>query len=80
MKFEIGDEIICIKKTASGYHDDERLVLGESYIIDDIDFHFPGKVCLKLKGPYYFHHEWVPQECFSKLSVIRNQKLKELGI
>jgi len=80
MKFEIGDEIICIKTTASGYHDDERLILGESYVIDDIDYHFPDKVCVKLKGPYYFHYEWVPQECFSKLSVIRNQKLKELGI
>lgn len=80
MKFEIGDEIVCIKTTASGYHDDERLVLGESYIIDDIDFHFPGKVAVKLKGPYYFHIEWVPEECFSKLAAIRDKKLKELGI
>jgi len=80
MKFKIGDEIICIKTTAPGYVDDERLSLGESYIIDDIDFHFPGYVAVKLKGPYYFHIEWVPEECFSKLAAIRDKKLKELGI
>lgn len=80
MKFEIGDEIICIKTTAPGYVDDERLSLGESYIIDDIDFHFPNKVSVKLKGPYYFHYEFVPIECFSKLAAIRDKKLKELGI
>ena len=55
MKLEIGDEIICIKTTATGYVDHERLILGESYIIEDIDFHFPGKVCVRLKGPYYKH-------------------------
>ena len=80
MKFEFGEEIICIKTTASGYNGDERLILGERYVIDDIEYNFRNRVCVKLKGPYYFHHEWVPQECFSKLSVIRNQKLKELGI
>jgi|LauGreDrversion4_2_1035121.scaffolds.fasta_scaffold04375_6 hypothetical protein len=81
MKFEIGDEVICIKTTASGYiHLNEMLVLGESYVINDIDFHFPNKVCVKLKGPYYFHYEFILEECFSKLSEIRDKKLKELGI
>lgn len=74
------DEVICIKTTASGYTDDERLVLGESYVINDIDLHFPNKVCVELKGPYYFHHEFIPEECFSKLSEIRDQKLKKMGI
>ena len=82
MKFEIGDEVICIKTTAPGYihYLNERLVLGESYVINDIDFHFPNKVSVKLKGPYYFHYEFMPEECFSKLSEIRDKKLKELGI
>lgn len=88
MKFEIGDEVICIKTTASDqnkiteldYYLNERLVLGESYVINDIDFHFPNKVSVKLKGPYYFHYEFMPEECFSKLSEIRDKKLKELGI
>ena len=80
MKLEIGDEIICIKTTASGYVDGERLILGESYVIEDIDFHFPGKVCVMLKGPYYKHPEFVPEECFDTKAVIRDRKLKELGI
>lgn len=80
MKLEMGDEIICIKTTAPGYVDDERLILGESYVIEDIDIHFPNKVAVELKGPYYFHIEFVPEECFSKLATIRDKKLKELGI
>ena len=80
MKLEIAAEIICIKTTAPGYADDERLILGESYIVDDIDWHFPNKVAVKLKGPYYKHIEFVPEECFSKIAAIRDKKLKELGI
>ena len=80
MEFKIGDKLICIKTITPAYLDDERLILGESYIVDDIDWHFPSHVAVKLKGPYYFHIEWVPKECFSNLAEIRDKKLKELGI
>lgn len=78
--FKIGQEIICIKQTAEGYLDDERLILNESYTITDVDWHFPNKVCVKLKGPYYTHEEFVPIECFSDLAYKRNLKLEEIGI
>jgi hypothetical protein len=58
-KFEIGDKVRCIDKTCEGYHDDERLIIGETYKIEDIDFHFPNKICVKLKGPYYFHNNYL---------------------
>ena len=40
----------------------------------------PGRVCVKLAGPYYTHEEFVPVECFSKTAHIRDEKLKQLGI
>ena len=77
---KIGQELICIKQTTDNYTDDERLILNESYTIEDLDFHFPNKVCVKLKGPYYFHNEFVPIECFSDVAYKRNLKLNQLGI
>ena len=77
-KFEIGDKVRCIANTCEGYNDDERLVVGETYTIKDIDFHFPNKICVKLKGPYYFHREFVPEQLFDKVSLIRESKINEI--
>lgn len=58
------------------------LKIGQELIcikVTDLDFHFPNSVCVKLKGPWYFHQEFVPIECFSDISV-RDQKLTDLGI
>ncbi len=78
--FEIGQKLICIKLTTDTYNDDERLILNEIYTITDLDFHFPNKVCVKLKGPYYHHQEFVPIECFSDVAYNRELKLNQLGI
>ena len=80
MKLNVGDVVICVNIISAGYYDEERLIEGESYTITDIDFRFPGKISVKLKGPYYFHHEFVPVDCFSTVALIRENKLKELGI
>lgn len=80
MEIEIGDELVCVKQTTEGYPFDERLILGETYKVDDIDVHFPGKVAVKLKGPLYHHVEFVPTECFDKKSLLRDKRLKQLGI
>lgn len=76
--YKIGQSIRCIKLTFGDYIDDERLILNEDYIITDIDFHFEGKVCVQLKGPYYFHEEFVPIECFDDIVVIRDNKINEI--
>jgi hypothetical protein len=85
IKIKNGDILICVKLDTDSYNggdkDNERLILGERYkVTDDLDVHFPDRVCVKLKGPYYFHQEWVPIECFADISAIRNFKLKQLGI
>lgn len=59
--------------------DNERLVIGENYLINDIDIHFPNKICVKLKGPYYFHCEFVPEEFFTDdKSLVREQKINQI--
>jgi hypothetical protein len=80
--FQEGQVLTCVKLNCDGYNggdvDDERLILGEKYTITDLDFHFPDRVCVKLKGPYYFHEEFVPIECFCDTAYIRNEKIKEI--
>ncbi len=81
---KIGQELICIKQNTENYNggekDNERLILGSTYEVTDLDFHFPNSVCVKLKGPWYFHQEFVPIECFSDIAFVRDQKLTDLGI
>lgn len=76
--YEEGQVLTCIKTrtTESPNSDfyDERLIIGESYKIEDIEFRFPNKVAVKLKGPYYFHSEYVPIELFHNTIVERRDK------
>lgn len=82
--FKIGQVLTCINLEGDGYYggepDNERLILGEKYIIEDLDYHFSTRVCVKLKGPFYFHSEFVPIECFCGVAHLRDFKLKQLGI
>lgn len=91
-KFKIGQVVVCnpdfdrlsdeLKKQWSLVFNDvdnERLTIGEKYLINDIDIHFPNKICVKLKGPYYFHSEFVPEEFFTDdRSLIREQKINQI--
>jgi hypothetical protein len=82
--FKVGQELICVKQDTENYNggekDNERLILGETYKITDVEYHFPNSVCVQLIGPIYFHDEFVPIECFSDVAYIRDKKLKDLGI
>lgn len=91
-KFEIGQVVVCNpdfdrlsdelkKQWALVFNDidNERLIVGENYLINDIDIHFPNKICVKLKGPYYFHCEFVPEEFFTDdRSLLRDQKINQI--
>lgn len=80
--FKEGQILTCIKLNSDDYNGGEegntRLILGEKYKITDVDFHFPNRVCVKLKGPYYFHEEFVPIECFVDTAYIRNEKIEKI--
>ena len=82
VEYKIGQTIKCVSLTSDliGYKDfwSDRLVLGENYIIDDADFHFPDKVCVELKGPYYYHTEFVPIDLFHNIVEMRDVKINEI--
>lgn len=80
--FKIGQFLTCIKLKTDDYNggdtDNERLILGEKYKITDLEFRFPTRVCVKLKGPFYFHEEFVPIECFTDVQYIRDYKINQI--
>lgn len=80
--FKIGQVLTCVKLNHDNYNggdfDNERLILGEKYTITDLEFRFPDRVCVKLKGPYYFHEEFVPIECFCDLAYMRDMKIDKI--
>lgn len=80
--FKVGDILTCVKLDCDGYigssPDNDRLILGEGYGVTDVDYHFPDRVCVKLKGPYYFHEEFVPIECFTDIIEMRNSKIDSI--
>lgn len=91
-KFTIGQRVICQPDLDNlseelrtqwlrlfNEKDNERLVPGVDYKIEDIDIHFPRKICVKLKGPYYFHSEFVPEEFFTDdKALVREKKIEQL--
>ena len=83
---KIGQVLTCVKlnhRSISGDYiggepDNERLILGEKYTITDLEFRIPDRFCVKLKGPYYFHEEFVPIECFCDLAYMRDMKIDKI--
>jgi hypothetical protein len=41
-------------------------------------FYALHQVCVKLKGPYYFHEEFVPIECFVDVAYMRDYKINQI--
>lgn len=80
--FKIGQTVTCVKLNVDNYYggdeDNERLILGESYTITDLDVHFTYRVCVKLKGPFYYNNEFVPIECFDDIQAKRNLKINQI--
>ena len=76
--FKIGEKLVCVKQNTNDYNGDERLIIGKKYKITDLDFHLPDRVCVQLTGPYYYHCEFVPIECFKDLVSIRRLKLNKI--
>lgn len=49
-----------------------------SNLIIEVDDHFPNKIAIRLKGPYYFHEEFVPDKLFSKIPYMRDKKISQI--
>jgi hypothetical protein len=79
--FEIGQKVIC---RVSEKYDKERLydiylTEGKTYIITDLDFHFPDAICVKKDNK---HEAFFPIEIFvdneEMIRISREKKLKRI--
>ena len=76
--FKIGQVVTCGPVDEDDFFF-ERLIIGHSYLIEDIDYHFPDKICIKLNGPYYFHSEFVPDKYFKdSISKLRDERINSI--
>ncbi len=64
----VGDVVICLKKG-----NDDRLIVGEKYKIDAINYNYDLRIKNEM-GKYYYY----PEEYFTSISRYRNMKIDEL--
>ena len=80
--FKLGQKVTCLRiesENEKGSFWEERLIVGEEYIIEDLEYRFPDRICVKLKGPYYTHSEFVPAEFFwDDIIEKRDKKINEI--
>lgn len=43
--FKIGQKVTCYKVDESV--EDQHLTIGKTYIVEDVDFHFPNSICVR---------------------------------
>ena len=73
--FKIGQKITCVKIDNDFY--DQHLTKGKIYIVEDTDFHFPYKICIRSDNNKI--SMFMPIEFFSNdLKIIRKIKLEKL--
>jgi len=76
---KIGQKITCLRNFNKNDFYEERIDVGKTYIIEDVDLHFPYSVCIKLSSKYYSHSEFVPVELFfDEIAERRDKKLEIL--
>ena len=71
--FKIGQKITCVKIDDTV---DQHLTVGKSYKIDDLDFHFWNKVCVKTDSGIFM---FIKIEHFFDLQSVRKLKLDKLN-
>lgn len=72
--FKIGQKINCVK--VDNFVEDQHLTVGKTYIIEDLDFHFPDAICVKSdnkKISMFFNISY-----FTSIRELRKAKLKKI--
>lgn len=79
--FKIGQKVTCIKVTDENRLLDDfyeqHLTIGKSYEIEDLDFHFPEKICVGSDNGKV--SMFMPIEFFTDIKYLRNLKLKKIN-
>lgn len=73
--FKIGQTVTCVNFDDNDFYD-QHLTIGKKYKIDDVDFHFPDKICIPSDNGRL--HIFMPIEFFSNNNYIRKLKLEKL--
>ena len=72
--FKIGQKVTCVKVDDFW---EQHLTIGKSYIIEDLDFHFPYSICVKSDNKKI--SMFMPVKFFSPgLKKIRKDKLEKI--
>ena len=78
--FKIGQVVMCksvINDTDFNFWlENEHLIPGESYIIDDLEWRYHDKICIK--SSYSKQGMFAPIKFFDSTAVIRDNKLSEI--
>ena len=76
--FKIGQKVTCAKTCHDGNNDDfyeQHLTVGKQYKIEDLDFHFPEKMCIRSDNKVSM---FMPIEFFDNIKYIRKLKLEKI--
>lgn len=77
--FKIGQMVTCTKlpdDPEDFYH--QHLTVGKKYKVDDVDFHFPHKICVRSDNKKTFM--FMPIEFFAEdIKYIRKMKLDKIN-
>ena len=73
--FKIGQKVTCYK--VDDFVEDQHLTVGKTYIIEDLDWHFPNSICVRSdnkKVSCFFNIAYF----ISEIKTIRKLKLEKI--
>ena len=71
--FKIGQNVTCVKNDDTC---EQIITVGKTYKIDDLDFHFYDKICIKGDNNHYF---FLKIDYFVDIKMIRKLKLEKIN-
>lgn len=78
--FKIGQIVTCVKTCHDGNSDDfweQHLTVGKKYKIEDLDFHFPEKICVHSDNNKV--SMFMSIEFFTDIKYLRKMKLEKIN-
>ena len=74
--FKIGQKVFCCKVIDDDFWE-QHLTLNKKYIIEDLDFHFSEKICVRSDNDKI--SMFMPIDFFTDIKYLRKLKLEKLN-
>ena len=74
--FKIGQIVDCVKFDDNDFYD-QHLTIGKKYKIEDLDYYFPDKVCVRSDNKRV--SMFMPIEFFNDIKYLRKLKLEKIN-